>query len=392
MNKMKKVFGIAGILLAAVSAVCNYRTINLMHDGYIVFLDKIYGAQNYDISIINNFVLLSRVLAAAFVLSLIYAGIMLIRKNSGKKQTAEAVFLVILLLTGKLLYCRLAAPTELLTAIAKGETPEKIIGIANKRCNNINAVREGFSALTLAITNDREPRVIKALIENGADVNARMPVEDDPAFIHFLFAVSNKQDKSKEDEKIDIETVKAFLNSGVDVNAQTYMGVTPVTSVIGANTNTEILQVIIDAGADINHQTLDPISGDKSVSALMIAAFDGSSPETAKTLIENGADLKAITGSGVTMLIAAANHDKNIELVRTIIEDGADVNAQTTRGTTALMSAARNNEGAEIIKRLLDNGADRNIKDNNGNTAFDHLKTNTKLSKENKEKVSKLLK
>jgi ankyrin repeat protein len=122
-----------------------------------------------------------------------------------------------------------------------------------------------------------------------------------------------------------------------------------------------------------------------------------------QALINNGADVNAKNGYGMTMLFAAANND-NVDIVRALIDKGADVNARCNDGDTPLMVAKRTdiarlliNKGAnvnarsdrdgrtvlmhslaylfsagnpDVVRMLIDSGADVNAKDNNGKTAL----------------------
>ncbi len=89
---------------------------------------------------------------------------------------------------------------------------------------------------------------------------------------------------------------------------------------------------------------------------LAMAALYGN-PAMIDRLLKAGADAKALTPNGETMLMFAARNG-NPQAVKLLVEGGADVNArERLRGTTALMWAAAQRH-PEAVKVLLAAGAD----------------------------------
>jgi uncharacterized protein len=104
--------------------------------------------------------------------------------------------------------------------------------------------------------------------------------------------------------------------------------------------------------------------------ALHVASRNGHT-EIVEMLLEKGADVNAKTNEGITALIRASEKG-HTETVARLLEKGADVNAKDSDGWTALMWASRNGH-AETVTILLEEGADVNAKDNYflGSTALD---------------------
>ena len=127
------------------------------------------------------------------------------------------------------------------------------------------------------------------------------------------------------------------------------------------NGSTEVVKLLIDNGADLNHKSNH---GD---TALMYAARDGHT-DVVKFLIDNGVDLNHKNNGGVTALIYAARKE-HTEVVKFLVDNGADMNIKTKYGWTALMYASRYGY-TEVVKLFIDNGADMNIKDVDGWTAL----------------------
>lgn len=124
----------------------------------------------------------------------------------------------------------------------------------------------GVSALMFAtITGSEE--VITKLLEKNADVNAR----DQDGRTALVEALTTEND-------LPVEMTKALIDAGADVNIAIYRGITPV--MLAADGSTEILRMIIVAGADV--QAKD----EEGKTALMRAK---NQPENLKILEEAGA-------------------------------------------------------------------------------------------------------
>jgi len=194
------------------------------------------------------------------------------------------------------------------------------------------AVQEGLARLYgMPSRTDRfwiipiSVRLVKALLERGADPNARMQHDMPPYDIH-RFARSRNN---------DIPQVR-------------FAGVTPILFAAAVG-DMEVIQLLLDAGADPN-----------------IAGFES------KRVI-------ASSGPGLTPLMAAAGvgrergvrwTEKNnfIEAVKLFVKLGGDVNQVGPGGRTAIHGASYAGD-TEMIQLLASMGADLNTKDWYGQTA-----------------------
>jgi ankyrin repeat protein len=186
-----------------------------------------------------------------------------------------------------------------------------------------------------------------------------------------------------------LEIVKLLVERGVDVDATTVDGVTPL-MYAAQNGHTEIMEYLISRGADVNatpHNDVTPLIGavrtghyegvkmlleagarvdakdELDLTSLMHAsAYDY--PEIADLLIEKGADLEAGDWFGTTPLMMAVYYDCH-ETAQVLIERGADVNARDTFGFTALMIAAQHGD-YDMAWLLLDEGADPRLRNKGG--------------------------
>ena len=91
-------------------------------------------------------------------------------------------------------------------------------------------------------------------------------------------------------------------------------------------------------------------------------------PDKVRQLIQDGADVKAQSKEGLTLLIAAALQDTNPEVLGVLLEAGADVNAKNKDGLTPLMITVGNNSNLEALGVLIEAGADVNAKNKDGAT------------------------
>jgi ankyrin repeat protein len=81
-------------------------------------------------------------------------------------------------------------------------------------------------------------------------------------------------------------------------------------------------------------------------------------------LLEHGADVEALTSSGVTPLHLASQKGQ-LEVAGMLIEHGADVTAQNWRGTTPLHLASQNGQ-VKVVGMLIEHGADVTAQNKDG--------------------------
>ena len=158
----------------------------------------------------------------------------------------------------------------------------------------------------------------------------------------------------------DMETVRALLDDGADVNAKTNNG---ATALFAAATKgyAEIVRILLDRGADANARDQN------GRTALHVGAEKGNT-DIVQILLEKGAELSLMGADNKTALMESVEKN-HIDTVRALLEAGAEVNAQNEMGVTALMVAARNGN-PETIEALLDGGADVNAETEYGGNAL----------------------
>ncbi len=143
----------------------------------------------------------------------------------------------------------------------------------------------------------------------------------------------------------DVAKVKSAINHGVDVNSRDADGNTLLMQAAEYATRAD-LEFLLAHGADVN-------GANKTGHTALMRAM----PDLAKIklLVEHGADVNASAG-GTTALLIAAGLPSAEEVVRYLIQKGADLKAVNGTGLDAVMTAAA--EGAVgTLKILLDAGA-----------------------------------
>jgi ankyrin repeat protein len=124
----------------------------------------------------------------------------------------------------------------------------------------------------------------------------------------------------------------------------------------------ECLQVLIDFGADVNHQDRE-----RHRTPLICAAFSGR-VECMRLLLEKNADVALTYTDGRTALHQAAAFG-HPECVLLLIEAKANVNQATEDGFTGIHWACQNGE-VECLRLLVENKADVDCKNEVGETGL----------------------
>jgi ankyrin repeat protein len=157
----------------------------------------------------------------------------------------------------------------------------------------------------------------------------------------------------------DTMAINAFLDGGINPNAQNSDGRTPLISA-AARGDLEVVKLLLQRGADVNMK-------DKEGYTALFHAIEAMYEDVALTILDqpsldpNGRGL-----NGVTALMSYAWRDRK-DAVEKLLQLGADVNLQDNDGDAALHGVAKSGN-LEIIDMLLEKGADPNLKNKLGGT------------------------
>ena len=170
----------------------------------------------------------------------------------------------------------------------------------------------------------------------------------------------------------DADVMKYLIDNGADVNAKYQDGIsTPLSKAVVFNSNVEIHQMLIENGADVN------VKSDQGRTPLHdVFIWDKFDFDVMKLMIEKGADVNAKNDDGETPFFTALRKRKDdSDAIKYLIDHGADVNAKNQFGDTPLYFTAYSVRNAEVLKHLIENGADVNARSDDGRTPLDSAKT-----------------
>ena len=196
----------------------------------------------------------------------------------------------------------------------------------------------------------------------------------------FQLTKDTKNEVSLAIQNNDRNKIKAFLDSGLDVNATLQGDGTSVLMKASNIADVEMVKMLLSRGADINYTN-------KYGWTALLKALDNRKNWITVTpvLIKSGADVNAtLKSNGYTPLWKAIgkvrkNKDAAVEIINLLLSKGADVNAPSISknasysGETPLMSASRNGY-TDVVKLLLSYGANVSAKTKAGKTALDYAR------------------
>lgn len=277
--------------------------------------------------------------------------------------------------------------------VEQGTPSEVEVAVEEGAAVNSQSSNLGSTPLMHAAWRNEDPRVIRALVEAGAQVNAR----DRLGRTALMFAVTYNNHY----------VASELIDHDAAVNTSDDLGRTPLLLAATRNGRSQVVRTLLEAGAHVNAR-----DGESGATALIRAAMWNRNPEILETLLDFGADIGAVRFDGTTALIGAAEfnrgsevigillgagaevntrnankwtplmmaaadlHGNGLETVRLLLEAGARVNARNTYGHSALIIAARFSRNPAVLEELLDAGADPGFVDDLGRTALDHAREN----------------
>ena len=215
----------------------------------------------------------------------------------------------------------------------------------------------GATPLWLAAMNG-SGAMVACLLDAGADANAALGMGETP-----LMSAARGG---------SLEAVELLLEHGADVNAAERERQQTALMWAVAQKHAAIVHVLLENGADIDARTavwdqLENTAGNTNPTGNYRRNHGGSTPflfsarnghvETARVLIQAGANVNDAAASGVSALVTAA-HSGHGPMAIYLLEQGADPNAAEA-GYTALHAAVLRSD-VELVSALLAHGADPN--------------------------------
>ena len=213
----------------------------------------------------------------------------------------------------------------------------------------------GATPLWLAATNG-SAAMLELLLDAGADPNATLEMGETPLMIAARSG--------------DTASIELLVDRGADVNTTERERGQTALMWAAAQQHADVARVLVEQDADLHARTkvwhqLENTAGNTNTSGNFKMAHGGSTPllfvarngdlDTARVLIEAGADPNDIAAAGTSALVIAA-HSGNGPLGVYLLEQGADPNLAEA-GYTALHAAVLRSQ-VELVEALLDHGAD----------------------------------
>lgn len=253
---------------------------------------------------------------------------------------------------------------------------------------------DGYTALSWAICDapkNTRLDIVKILVENGVDVNAKDDTREN---------VYQMTPLSKSIYEDNLEIAKYLIDNGADVTAKDSSGLTPLHWICTATRdkaieNYELAKMLVEKGADVNAE--DEYFKETPL-FWVIKSEIRYMHDITKLLIENGADVNHKDKDGKTPLMKAAE-SLNIRAIELLIENGADINAKDSLGSTALNYANKviildtydKDKDKQIMDFLIEKGAKRGTTTESERLKYDkeqnYLDYLEKLETQNKPKI-----
>ena len=162
------------------------------------------------------------------------------------------------------------------------------------------------------------------------------------------------------------DIVEIFIDAEANVDVADEDGWTALMVACNHPKNVDIVQCLLKAGADPNHQI--PSNG---WTAIHFACNGLPDPAILLSLIDAGGNPEISTANGLTPLVIACKKGFEI-IVEILLNLNVSVNIQTQAGVTALMVAALYSNSINIVQSLLSAGADIHLTDSINYTALDY--------------------
>jgi len=144
-------------------------------------------------------------------------------------------------------------------------------------------------------------RMLKILLDGGADINARNLLDNRTALMSVILAYLSLHGNTPVSQKTT-QTIAMLISRGVNVNIRSHSGETALHDAACLEDGVEICEMLIENGADVNAKG---IFGNSPLHN----AVSGDALQTAETLVRNGADVNARNDDGKTPLDLALQHE-----------------------------------------------------------------------------------
>jgi serine/threonine-protein phosphatase 6 regulatory ankyrin repeat subunit B len=254
----------------------------------------------------------------------------------------------------------------------------ELIKLLVKNGADINAKNQvGLTPLELMVSFSHvdlwDYKIIRYMLEQGADCNTK----NKDGFTLFHLIVRRRDTMDAEESA---EFFKLLLDYGGETDWSKVRTITPITWALRMGGDFKVVKYFVDHGADVNakdHQYK------QSPLTKVINEFGRDSEKNARIvhyLVQNGADVNEDQYTQKLPYHPRPSHLCNLlrfypdlYLVKLFIEKGADVRFKDQVEGGVLTYALQGNASKEVIEYLIKQGADINVKDIQGCQAIHNL-------------------
>jgi ankyrin repeat protein len=191
---------------------------------------------------------------------------------------------------------------------------------------------------------EREMKIIKYLIEKGANVNAKNNDDGDTP-LHYACYNDNT------------EIVKYLFEKGANIYEKSFKGDTALHYACDKGI-LDMIKFLVENGASIH---------DKNIDDYTPLHCNNENPLIAKYLLKKGAIINEKDKKGMTLLHYASRYDE-LDMVKYLVKKGANIHDKDYKGKTALLQACKNEGNYDTVEYLIKKGANVNDKSNKGKT------------------------
>ena len=264
------------------------------------------------------------------------------------------------------------------------ERHEDAIRVLLKAGADTNIVsNSGWTCLMAAVCAPCSKEMLQVTIDHGADVNATNQYN----YTALMWACDKKHE----------DAIHVLLKAGADTNIVNSNGETCLSDAVDGHCSKEVLQAIIDHGADVNatnkynwtalmwachkrHEdairVLLKAGGDTNITAdtmikyiAVVTASKQGGKEMLEALTDRGAEVNATNKDNVTELKWACKK-RHEDAINVVLKTGADSNIVYKNDWTCLMKAVVEHCSNEVLQAIIDHGADVNATNKHNDTAL----------------------
>ena len=284
---------------------------------------------------------------------------------------------------------------------------------------NIQATdHNGLTPLHIAAAKNPDIKVLKFLIKQGADVNARFndhgrlgktpqevadteekktilraagakPGNQPAAVTRPPAPVPARKPAAEPDpgppykdiftavRKGTVADVQFHINQGVDIHAEDKFGTTALSRAVMSNADLDVIKFLLENGADPDLKDKD------GKTPFHQTAYSVVRLDILKTLLEYGADINARDKDGETPLSyfakwphAKSSVNNHLGRLKFLLENGANVDVKDKRDNTPLHRMASEDVPFEALEVMILWNADANAKNQFGDTPLTYARTN----------------